>query len=246
MDSVWAVSCPVKLRRKQTVADALTQPGDLRRPQTGGWTCICNVWSKTQANSRQDIFRSRRKAKSLARKSAGREATGMILSVWVQYSWTLKNLPVDAPPVAARYTVESATLDDRPLLFAAVSRSLSMEPSWSVDLTARVKLADELINSGLPAGEVAFVAIKHGARVIATSAIRDSGDKISNLPLGICVLNEYRCRGLGTYLLYESLRRLRDRGLEEARLVTKKGLPADRYLYPKFGGQRAVLSTVPA
>ena len=170
----------------------------------------------------------------------------MNLSVWVQYAWKLKKLPDDAPPIASRYTAEAATLDDRRLLFAAISRSLSMEPAWSVEMGARVKLADELINSGFPAGEVAFIAIKHGARVIAASAIRDAGDKVSNLPLGVCVLNEYRCRGLGTYLLYESLRRLRDRGLEEARLVTKKGLPADRYLYPKFGGHRTVLSAVPA
>jgi GNAT superfamily N-acetyltransferase len=97
-----------------------------------------------------------------------------------------------------------------------------------------------------PAGEVTFVAIKHGARIIAASAIRDSGDKVSNLPLGICVLNEYRCRGLGTYLLHESLRRLKERGLDEARLVTRKGLPADRYLYPKFGGVRTVLAGAPA
>ena len=82
--------------------------------------------------------------------------------------------------------------------------------------------------------------------MIGTSAFRDSGDKVSNLPLGVCVLNEYRCRGLGTYLLYDSLRRLRDRGLKEARLVTRKGLPADRYLYSKFGGQRTVLVGAPA
>ena len=66
---------------------------------------------------------------------------------------------------------------------------------------------------------------------------------MSNLPLGVCVLNEYRCRGLGTYLLHDSLRRLHERGLEEARLVTRKGLPADRYLYPKFGGVRARCSS---
>ena len=170
----------------------------------------------------------------------------MNLSVWVQYAWKLKNLPAAAPSIATRYKAESATLDDRPLLFAAISRSLSMEPAWNIELGARVKLAEELINSSFPAGEVSFIAIKHGARVIAASAIRDTGDKVSNLPLGVCVLNEYRCRGLGSYLLYESLHRLRDRGLEEARLVTKKGLPADRYLYPKFGGLRTVLAAVPA
>jgi len=170
----------------------------------------------------------------------------MKLSVWIQYSWNLKTLPVETPKLAARYTVEMATLDDRNLLLAAVSRSMSMEPAWSDDLAARVKLAEEIIQTAFPAGEVAFVAIKHGARIIGTAAIRDAGDKVSNLPLGVCVLNEYRCRGLGSFLLHEGLRRLKERGLDEARLVTRKGLPADRYLYPKFGGARVVMVDAPA
>jgi len=169
----------------------------------------------------------------------------MKLSVWVQFTWNLKKLPAETAKLASRYTVEAATLDDRNLLLAAVSRSMSMEPAWSDDLAARVKLAEEIIQTAFPAGEVTFVAIKHGARIIGASCIRDSGDKVSNLPLGVCVLNEYRCRGLGTYLLHESLRRLKERGLEQARLVTRKGLPADKYLYPKFGGERVVLTGAP-
>ena len=170
----------------------------------------------------------------------------MKLSVWVQFTWNLKTLPAEVVKLPTRYTVESATLDDRNLLLAAVSRSMSMEPAWSDDLAARVKLAEEIIQTALPAGEVVFVAIKHGQRIIGTAAIRDAGDKISNLPLGVCVLNEYRCRGLGTFLLHESLRRLKERGLDEARVVTRKGLPADRYLYPKFGSERVVLTGAPA
>jgi ribosomal protein S18 acetylase RimI-like enzyme len=170
----------------------------------------------------------------------------MRLSTWVQFTWELKNLPKEAPKLAARYTVETASPEDRSLLLAAVSRSYSMEPGWSDDLTARVKLSEEIIATAFPAGEVAFVAIKHGSRSIGTSAIRDSGDKVSHLPLGVCVLNEYRCRGLGTFLLFESLRRLREKGLESARLMTKKGIPADRFLYPKFDGARVVMDGVPA
>ena len=175
-----------------------------------------------------------------------RESVPMKLSTWVQFTWNLTALPKEVPPIDARYTVEAASPDDRPLLSAAISRSLSMEPAWSDDLSVRIKLADELIDVAFPAGEVFFIAVKHGARIIAAAAIRDSGDQISNLPVGVCVLNEYRCRGLGTYLLYDSLRRLRDRGLKEARLVTRKGLPADRYLYPKFGSVRTVLVGAPA
>jgi ribosomal protein S18 acetylase RimI-like enzyme len=170
----------------------------------------------------------------------------MRLSVWVQFTWNLKKLPAESPKLDARYAVEAATPDDKALLLAAVTRSMSMEPAWSDDLSARVKLAEEIVANDWPAGEVTFVVIKHGARIIGASAIRDSGDKVSNLPLGVCVLSEYRCRGLGAYLLHESLRRLKERGLEEARLVTRKGLPADRYLYPKFGGERAMLAGVPA
>jgi len=170
----------------------------------------------------------------------------MKLSTWIQYTWNLKTLPAEPPKLAARYTVESASLDDRNLLRAAVSRALSMEPAWSDDLAARLKLTEEIIDSAFPAGEVSFVAVKHGARIIAAAAIRDSGDKVSNLPLGVCVLNEYRCRGLGTFILHDSLRRLRERGLDEARLVSKKGLTADRFLYPKFGGKRVELAGVPA
>ncbi|MCE0484304.1 MAG: GNAT family N-acetyltransferase [Methylacidiphilales bacterium] len=170
----------------------------------------------------------------------------MRLSTWVQFSWNLKALPAASPKLDARYLAESASLDDQALLKAAVTRSLSMEPAWSDDLASRMKLAEEIIDSAFPSGEVTFIAIKHGARIIAATAIRDAGDKVSNLPLGVCVLNEYRCRGLGSFLLHEGLRRLKERGLEEARLVTKKGLPADRYLYPKFGGVRTVLSGVPA
>jgi ribosomal protein S18 acetylase RimI-like enzyme len=170
----------------------------------------------------------------------------MRLSVWVQFTWNLKKLPAEGPKINPRYTAEAATLDDKALLLAAVTRSMSMEPAWSDDLAARVRLAEEIIQNGMAAGEVTFVAIKHGARIIGAAAIRDSGDKVSNLPVGVCVLNEYRCRGLGTYLLHESLRRLKERGLEEARLVTRKGLPADRFLYPKFGGERVVLTGAPA
>jgi len=169
----------------------------------------------------------------------------MRLSVWVQFTWNLKTLPAETPKLNSRYTSEAATLEDRSLLLAAVTRSMSMEPAWSDDLAPRVKLAEEIVQTAFPAGEVTFIAIKHGARIIAASAIRDAGDKVSNLPLGVCVLNEYRCRGLGTFLLHESLRRLKERGLEDARVVTKKGLTADRFLYPKFGAQRVVLTGAP-
>jgi ribosomal protein S18 acetylase RimI-like enzyme len=170
----------------------------------------------------------------------------MRLSVWVQFTWNLHKLPVESPKLNVRYSAEAATPEEKTLLLAAITRSYSMEPAWSDDLAARVRLAEGIVATEWPAGEVTFIAIKHGARIIGASAIRDSGDKVSNLPLGVCVLNEYRCRGLGTYLLHESLRRLKERGLDVARVVTRKGLTADKFLYPKYGSERVVLTGAPA
>jgi GNAT superfamily N-acetyltransferase len=170
----------------------------------------------------------------------------MRLSTWVQFAWNLATLPKPGPKLDARYVVESASVEERPALSAAFTRSLSMEPMWNDDLKPRLKLVEEVLGEPFSTGEVAFLAIKHGARIIAATAIRDAGDKVSNLPLGVCVLNEYRCRGLGSYLLYEGLCRLHDRGLNEARLITKKGLPADRFLYYKFGSVRTELVGLPA
>jgi len=66
----------------------------------------------------------------------------MKLSVWVQFMWDLKTLPAETVKLNPRYTSEAATLDDRPLLLAAITRSMSMEPAWSDDLAARAKLAE--------------------------------------------------------------------------------------------------------
>ena len=170
----------------------------------------------------------------------------MRLSSWVQFAWNLAALPKPSPALDPRYVIESVSTEECAALTAALSRSLSMEPSWSDDLKPRLKLVEEVMGEPFTSGEVSFIAIKHGARIIGATAIRDAGDKVSNLPLGVCVLNEYRCRGLGTCLLYDGLRRLRDRGLTEARLVTKKGLPAERFLYAKFGSKRTELVGVPA
>ena len=43
----------------------------------------------------------------------------MKLSVWVQFTWDLKTLPPETPKLNPRYTSETATLEDRPLLLAA-------------------------------------------------------------------------------------------------------------------------------
>ncbi len=58
----------------------------------------------------------------------------------------------------------------------------------------------------------------------------------NHLSPGPCVLMEYRNRGLGTALLGESLRQLREAGLSRAAALTKSNAPVAKFLYPKFNG----------
>jgi hypothetical protein len=46
---------------------------------------------------------------------------------------------------------------------------------------------------------------------------------------------------LGLALLQASLRHLADKGLGKASVITREGVPAARYLYPKFGGRGSVI-----
>ena len=46
---------------------------------------------------------------------------------------------------------------------------------------------------------------------------------------------EYQNRGLGSALLYYSLKQLKNSGLEQANAVTKDNVAAAKFLYPKFG-----------
>ena len=63
---------------------------------------------------------------------------------------------------------------------------------------------------------------------------------------GVVLDYEYQRRGLGTALLQASLRQLADRGLDKAAVITREGVTAARFLYPKFGGKATRLESVSA
>lgn len=162
----------------------------------------------------------------------------MFKPTWVQFTWDLNSLPASAPTLESRYVVNSATPEDTESLEAAITRSYTMEQAWNNHMNLRLSQIRRSIHEDLPTGKVNFIVIRHGARIIGGSGITEQVDAHSNFVSGVCVLNEYRSRGLGTYLLYESLKQLREKGLKTARVVTKKGVAAEKFLYTKFGGVR--------
>lgn len=161
----------------------------------------------------------------------------MLKPIWVQFTWDLESLPSTPPTLENRYVVNSATPDDVESLEAAITRSYTMEQGWNNHLHLRLSQIRRSIHEDMAENKVNFIVIRHGTRIIAGSGINEHTDVPNNFISGVCVLNEYRCRGLGTFLLFESLRQLRDKGLKTAHAVTKKGVTAERFLYPKFGGK---------
>ena len=85
----------------------------------------------------------------------------------------------------------------------------------------------------------------HGTRIIGASLLDPDPEAESNLVTGPCILNEYRSRGIGTALLYLSLRALRDAGLSEARALTKGNVPAAKFVYTKFESVNEPVESVP-
>lgn len=55
---------------------------------------------------------------------------------------------------------------------------------------------------------------------------------------GVVVSPSYRRRGIGSLLLHKTLSELKREGLRYAEVETIQGIPAAKYLYPKYGGMR--------
>jgi len=55
---------------------------------------------------------------------------------------------------------------------------------------------------------------------------------------GVVVKSTERKRGIGSMLLYVSLRDVKAEGLRKAEVETRDGITASKYLYPKYGGKK--------
>jgi len=165
----------------------------------------------------------------------------MPLPTRVRYTWNLAVLPATTPPLDKCYQFSLAKACDEEALLTALTRAYTTELGWSTEMDESLARIAKLVDNRLADGTADFLVLRHGSRIIAGSALIDNPEAPEQFASGVCVLDEYRCRGLGTYLLYQSLLRLKEAGLGEASAMTKIGITADRYLYGKFGGQREVI-----
>lgn len=93
------------------------------------------------------------------------------------------------------------------------------------------------LNSKKRLGAKPLVAEERDVIVGINGIIAEANSGKGRFFTGIVVSSDYRLRGIGTLLLHKTLSDLNEEGLRCAEVETIQGIPAAKYLYPKYGGK---------
>jgi len=165
---------------------------------------------------------------------------------WIQFSWNLKLLPAEAPGHSVKSVeLRKAGPDDAMAVWTFMERAYTTDLAWGMTLAERLKKLKDAVFEGIEDKNVEFWVADHGRKIIGGSGLLlDAGAPVQ-MVTGVCVMEEYRCRGLGGWLLHASLKRLAETGLESAAVVTRSNTHAARYLYRKFSSAPAQAEAFP-
>jgi GNAT superfamily N-acetyltransferase len=158
----------------------------------------------------------------------------MKLVRWTRFTWNLKKLPETAFDIGAHYCIRPFNADEETGVRKIIHSSFALDPSWNDALNGMRPLFQAALDGLFEKKTPLCLALTHGSRVIGASLMTTLPSADNHLVSGPCVSAEYRNRGLGTALLYHSLRALRDAGLDKACGITKQNLAAARFVYTKF------------
>jgi hypothetical protein len=159
----------------------------------------------------------------------------MKLVRWKRFTWDLAKLPPLENSLPAHFAFREASREEAKVIHSAVMTAFSLDSTWSDVLNLFRDRLEMQLNLAFERESLPAIVITHGVRIIAASVISTEIDGESNLVSGPCVLSEYCNRGLGTALLYQSLKLLRKAGLDRAAAITKENVTACKFVYPKFG-----------
>lgn len=157
--------------------------------------------------------------------------------VWVKYEWDLR-LALGELMTPAQYSFRSAGTDELTDVVEVVLSAYGSDPIRGQMIKDIEKRMNERIPATLGRAGTDYIVAEYGERIVAVSGIAVSHWTQQNFLTGLCVLPAHQRRGLGKYLLYLSLCRLRESGAERATVYTELGSIADSKLYPKFGSVR--------
>jgi predicted GNAT family acetyltransferase len=159
----------------------------------------------------------------------------MKLVRWTRFTWDLSKLPTEAEMLDSHYAIRPVAREEEKAVRAVIGSAFALDMNWSDTLKEIKGWLETRLDEMFERKTVPCLVLTHGARVIGASALDPSIDSECHLISGPCVCNEYRNRGLGTRLLYQSLSALKEAGFESARGVTKANVPVAKFVYTKFG-----------
>lgn len=161
----------------------------------------------------------------------------MKLVQWVRFSWDLDDLPAPAAALPEHYHFAPVRPTEEKELRGLITRSFAHDSSWGEAIHEVNGMIETWLERAFDLEKPGFcLALRHGTRMIGAAILVPDPAAEDHLAPGPCVQMEYRNRGLGTALLGESLRHLREAGLARAIAIAKSNGPVARYLYPKFNG----------
>ena len=153
-------------------------------------------------------------------------------------------MPNLLPSLPPKHEIRIQPAPDVENLWEGVQRAFLNEKAWMIGLETHLdELRKRIFPDGKPVSGMDFLVLLHGSRIVGYSALLPIRGEGPQLLSGIIMDYEYQRRGLGLALLQASLRHLADKGLESASVITREGVPAARYLYPKFGGRGSVIES---
>lgn len=161
----------------------------------------------------------------------------MYATRWVRFSWDLQSLPAYEPKVKSSLRLREASEELKEGIWNAIERSYSMDQSWSVGVKERLRKIEIMMNQGIQNEKLRYLILEDGARAIGAAGLYMVAGEEPQIATGVCVTNEYRCRGYGTFLLHGCLKFLKDAGLAQASVITKDKCTAAKHLYPKFASK---------
>jgi hypothetical protein len=157
---------------------------------------------------------------------------------WIKFTWDLAKL-------GPNMEIRPGQPNEKDKIWAAVERSYQAEQGWGVMLPSRLKEVREIIYKGLDEGFLEVLVLEDGRRIVGANGLITDPVGPRQLATGVCILEEYRCRGFGAALLYQSLKLLAEKKLEHAAVVTRSNVAAHKYLYPKFNSHSDKMETLP-
>lgn len=169
----------------------------------------------------------------------------MKLTNWLKFIWDLKSFEAPKADLPSYYAIRRAARNEEEVVRKAIFSAFSLDSDWSDSLNRIWPTLNEQIGDIFNSKEPKCLVMTHGTRIIGASLLSTDSNASNQVISGPCILVEYRNRGLGSKLLAASLSFLKEAGLEVVSGITKKSIPAAKFVYHKFGSRSEPLESEP-